>query len=174
MTNGRAKGKRAELDVAHKMQAWWRQLEPEAVFRRTPMSGGWSSDPAFNVRGDLVTSAKRFPWCVEVKKREAWSLENFLAGKPSPVWGWWNQAQRQANDLGMEPMLLFCANRMPWRMLIRERYFVSLTLCTRLDMEAHTYSGRWPIARGQRPIGFVRAEELFTFHPERFALARPT
>lgn len=121
--NGRRKGARAEIQVAALLQGWWRGLEPGCVFKRTPSSGGWATPEvrgAFKVAGDLVTTAVRFPWCVEVKSREAWSIDNVREGRASPVWGWWAQAGRQAAEQpGSEPMLWVRHRREPWRVMVR-------------------------------------------------------
>jgi hypothetical protein len=121
MTFGsRQKGKRAERDIAAKIQAWWRQVEPGCVYKPTPSSGGWASKDArgeFKTAGDLVTTAKRYPWTTEVKNREQWSVERFFEGNTSPVWGWWEQTVRQAKEEGREPMLFFRKNREPWRVM---------------------------------------------------------
>jgi hypothetical protein len=172
----RQKGAKAEIEVADLLQAWWSQLEPGCIFKRTPSSGGWASPDArrgFQTSGDLVTTAKRFPFTVECKRREI-SLRNFLAWRPSPVWGWWMQAQRQAKEQGGEPMLLLRVSRGPWMMLLRAEYVLGLPAATSNDV----YNGGdvaypdvvWPRARGARPVRLGRAEAIFAMEPDRFAL----
>lgn len=70
--------------------------------------------PEFNVAGDLVTNAKHFPFCVEVKRREAWSWREFMAGRRSPVWAWWQQACAAAEATGVEPMLWLRRSQQEW------------------------------------------------------------
>ncbi len=123
MTLGRRKGSAAEREVAELLRAWWDSVEPGVIFKRTPGSGGWSSPDAraaFKTAGDLVTTAARFPWCVEVKRREGWSWATLRAGRASPVWGWWAQAGRQAAECGLEPMLLFRRSREPWSAMVKD------------------------------------------------------
>lgn len=123
--NGKAKGARAELEVVRLITAWWAQIEPEATFKRTPGSGGWAKGKGrekFGTSADLVTSSKIFPFAVEAKHRQAWSLGNVLAGKRSPVWGWWDQAIDQALETKKVPMLWFRKNHEPWRILLPYDY----------------------------------------------------
>ncbi|MDE2099190.1 MAG: hypothetical protein KGL39_18190 [Patescibacteria group bacterium] len=129
MVNGRAKGKRGEREVARLLEEYWGRLEPGCKFKSTPLSGGWSSPDvreAFKTSGDLVTTAKLFPYVVEVKLRESWSLKNLVEGKPCPVWGWWEQAIKAAKEQKGIPMLWFRKNRWPWRIMIPESFFIRL------------------------------------------------
>lgn len=114
------KGNTAELEVARILEPWWRQLEPEATFVRTPRSGGWTQGrDLFDARGDLmVKGAPRFPWCVEVKRRESWSLDNFEHGRACPVWGWWIRACEDAKQAGRLPMMWTRQNRRPWIVIV--------------------------------------------------------
>lgn len=113
---GRDKGNKAELEVARLIAPWWQQLEPGALFIRTPLSGGWlSGRDSFDARGDLmVKGAPRFPWLLEVKRREAWSLQNVEDGLASPVWGWWRKACSDAIAAKRLPMLWARQNHGEW------------------------------------------------------------
>ncbi len=115
--HSRNKGNVAEREVAALIQTWWRQLEPECQVCRTPSSGGWGTPElrgSFRVAGDLATDAKKFPFAIEVKRRERWHLGNFVTGKPSPVWGWWSQCQVAAAEMNAIPMLWVRRSREPW------------------------------------------------------------
>jgi len=117
----RIKGATAELEVANLLQDWWRALEPGCAFKRTPGSGGWGNPEVrgeFKTSGDLVTTAKRFPFSIEVKRRENWALSTVIKGKPSPVWNWWEQAKIQGVEMHKEPMLLLRHSREKWRCLL--------------------------------------------------------
>lgn len=122
--NGRQKGSKAEREIAVLLAGWWSKVEPDAIWKRTPLSGGWAdagTRAGFNASGDLMTTAQHFPFCVEVKKREAWSVDAFMkTPKKSPVMAWWDQAIVQANEMSKEPLLIFAKNRQPWRVLMIE------------------------------------------------------
>lgn len=118
MSNGRAKGSRGELEVAHILMQWWAKLEPAARFIRTPLSGGWQHDTKasahFNACGDIMTTASFFPFCVEVKWRERWFVDNFFDGKCGPPWAWWRQTVEAAKkQVRCVPMMWMRRNRMP-------------------------------------------------------------
>jgi hypothetical protein len=173
--NGRVKGSRAEREFAAMLELWWRDVEPGCRFVRTPLSGGWGGPQVragFRASGDLMTTAQKFPFTVEVKRREI-SYREFLAGRASPVWGWWVQAQGQAREQGSEPMLVFRTNNSPWRMLLRARYVESLPAHVRDAMSdfmgGHVFRGRWPMVRGSRPVGFSAAQALWGIKPLVFA-----
>jgi len=121
--NSRQKGSVAEREVAKLVQEWWSCVEPDCEFTKTPLSGGWSGPrvrEAFQAAADLMTTAKQWPWAVEVKRREKWSLENVLTGKRSPVWGWWKQCVDAAALMHKRPMLWFRKSREPWQVMIAE------------------------------------------------------
>lgn len=116
----RNKGNGAEREVAKLIKDWWDPVEKKN-FVRTPLSGGWGA-PAiragFKASGDLMTDAKKFPFSVEVKRREGWNLDRLLSGGKSPVWGWWAQAITQSKEMSCTPMLWIRKNRQPWRIII--------------------------------------------------------
>lgn len=119
MTNGRDKGTRGERAVAGIMREWWKSHEPTAQFIRTPLSGGWQHGAPgiaahFKACGDLMSTSQSFPFCVEVKWRENWSVDNFLDGKPNASWGWWKQACEAALKQGSIPMMWMRRNRIPF------------------------------------------------------------
>jgi len=131
MTNGRQKGSRGERDVAHIIKEWWRKHEGACEFIRTPLSGGWAHDSKaaahFKASGDLMTTAKDFPFCVEVKWREGWSVSYLLDGKATPAWEWWRQAIAAAKRQDDIPMMWLRKNRIhgrrepfPWLVWIPE------------------------------------------------------
>lgn len=122
--DGNAKGGRAERAVAGILQAWWRRRETTADFVRTPKSGGWRKDTTarvhFKACGDVMTTADNFPFCVEVKWRENWGVDNLLHGKPTPPWSWWIQCVEAADEQGSVPMMWMKRNKLrigeefPW------------------------------------------------------------
>jgi hypothetical protein len=163
----RQKGATAELEVASMLQRWWREVEPGCVFKRTPSSGGWSKGDAgadFGACGDLVTSAKTFPWCVEIKRREGWAWGPLLADRPSPVWRWWGQALTAAMEARLEPILVFRHNREPWRAMLR------LTEAERVaDVEQLPIEHTWIRVEGDDLVLLGLGGLLSLPHPDRFA-----
>ncbi len=137
--HAKRKGAKAELEVIAIVQPWWRRLEPQALFVRTPGSGGWKHSASFKARGDLQVDPKTtllFPFSVEVKKREGWS-DGLLFGRAvgrehvgdaSPIWGWWAQVCKAAQDDGFRPMMWFTKNNSPWYVMIESSVFDCLRL----------------------------------------------
>lgn len=130
--NSRAKGNRAELDVAEMFSRWCGE-----VVRRTPGSGGWSN-AKFGVTADLVCPNPAFNLHVEIKHREKWTLDDLITGvrheHDKSVVQWWRQCvescpkiEDKANridDRGRvtllkEPLLVFRRNRQPWLLMVR-------------------------------------------------------
>lgn len=122
--NGHVKGARGEREVAGILQEWWRRRETAAEFIRTPMSGGWNKGSTarvhFQACGDVMTTSEKFPFCIEVKWREAWGVDNLLNGKRTPPWDWWLQTIEAAVEQGSTPMMWMRRNRLrdgtafPW------------------------------------------------------------
>lgn len=125
--NSRVKGKRGEREVAGLLRVWWNTVE-ECQFVSTPSSGGFGNAQVrgeFKIAGDLMTTAKQWPFTVEVKRREKWSMKTLEKGAPSPVWGWWAQVVKSAREErtasrvgGGEPMLWFRKSRGQWHLML--------------------------------------------------------
>ena len=114
--NGRAKGARGEREVAGILKTWW-----GSDFARTPSSGGFKTKrfrDDWNAEGDVVTPDTTFPFSVEIKHREGWTLDHVLTSPASPIWDWWNQAISQGGDSKI-PLLIFKRNFMPWMFLCK-------------------------------------------------------
>lgn len=120
------KGNGGENEVAKLIKPWWRTFEPDCQFVRTPKSGGWMHGPGFDMCGDLMSNARYWPFSVEVKRQEGWSVRELFKGRASPVWGWWRQCQRDAEKTEREPMLWFRKNYRPWFVIIRRDYATSV------------------------------------------------
>lgn len=128
--NSRSKGRRGELLVLALVRDWWQRIEPEAEFARTPLSGGWQGRGArgqslrgeMRMSGDLMTTSVRFPFSVEVKNTDRWTMPALEQGKRSPVWGWWRQCQTAADECGQVPMLWFRHARRSWYVMLPFQY----------------------------------------------------
>lgn len=125
MTGGRAsrdKGARGEREVLAILADWWRKVEPDFVFVRSPGSGGWSHAHAFKAKGDGTArrangEPSTFPFLLEVKRREGFNWDRVVAGKLGPVRGWWEKTVEQARAQGAIPLLVFRKSRHPWHVM---------------------------------------------------------
>lgn len=167
---GRAKGSKAEIEIAKRLKAWWSTFEP-AEFVRTPLSGGWGGKDlraGFRASGDVMTTSEKFPFTVEVKRREGWAWSTLVAGRKCPVWGYWEQAVGQAKEMGGIPLLFFRKNREDWHLILPHEAFLRArpTKTTRSDVVA----GWYPDEIGERAAGvhplLVRADWFFGTTPE--------
>lgn len=127
--NSRVKGNRGELDVAKLFSQWSGEL-----VRRTPGSGGWGGSKDFGTTADLVCNKKAWPFHVEVKHREGWTLDDLVTGvrgdHSKSIVKWWEQCwsscPKAADGAGLyytlhkEPILVFRRNRQPWLIMFRE------------------------------------------------------
>lgn len=110
--NSRRKGQAAERKLVKLFEAWWGEK-----FFRTPGSGAFATRGFMGVdlsqmAGDLVTPDITFPFCVESKKVEGWTLEQMLTSTKTKMHEWWDQAVREtpANRI---PLLVFTKNHAP-------------------------------------------------------------
>jgi len=88
------------------MSAWW-----GGNFSRVPASGGlhWKGDQ--RVAGDIIPPiGMDFPFVIECKKREEWSMEHILLdiGQPKE---WWKQVVEDGRRVKRTPLLIFSRNR---------------------------------------------------------------
>lgn len=144
---------------------WWVAVETGVEFVRTPSSGGWQTPTVraeFRACGDIMTTAKRFPWCVEVKRREAWSERGLFLGRPSPVWAWWEQTLAAAATAKQRPMLWFRQSRRSW--------FVAFDR----EREALTWIPKRFVRDVETDVGAIRVlacEVLLATTPEKWIVA---
>jgi hypothetical protein len=167
---GRPKGNKAEIEIAKMFSAWWSAFEP-GDFVRTPLSGGWGGKDlraGFKASGDIMTTAQQFPFTIEVKRREGWSWKTLVAGKKSPVWGYWRQALSQAKEMGGIPLLFFRRNREPWNVMLPFREAIQST-----QFRSEDYRGIW-LSSELADSGVDFGEELPVIVPMfRFFQSKP-
>lgn len=91
----------------------WSGFMPHLSFSRTPGSGGWNKEI---VTGDIFpilvatgTVADDFPYSVECKSQENWSMEEVLRGA-GKVFLWWEQCLNDAVTKCKIPFLMFTRN----------------------------------------------------------------
>jgi len=178
--NGRRKGSKAELQVAKCTEFWWRQLPlaqqdtqdgKPAIFVRTPMSGGWGSQGArahYRVAGDLSSTSESWPFTVEVKRREGWSLASFINGshRRSQVWDWWAQCCKGASEEGGVPMMWFRSNGNPWLVLLPDALATPRLGAINADIYwPDPAAVRFSNTTGIHPVGYL-ADKLLASDPK--------
>ena len=121
MVNSRRKGQTAERKLVKLFATWW-----DSKFFRTPGSGAFATRGFVGVdttqlSGDLVTTDVTFPFCVESKKVEGWTLEQMLSSTRTKMHDWWEQTLRETPE-GKIPLLVFTKNHAPLyaMMLLRD------------------------------------------------------
>lgn len=103
----KVKGSTYELKIAKLLTSWW----GAGTFNRAPASGAlhWGRDQ--RVAGDIVAPPEAdFPFVIECKKREEWTMEHILLdiGQPKE---WWAQVVTDARRVEKVPILIFSRNR---------------------------------------------------------------
>lgn len=127
MVNGRRKGNDFENEVCIALSRWVDSSIPERPkladlpFRRRstsimPLAGHW--DGAGDILHRPALSA-RWPFCVECKRVEGWTLDGALS-RSWVVLEWWEQAAKQARSVGLAPLLICGRNRRPSYAFLRE------------------------------------------------------
>jgi len=162
----RRKGANSERAVAAMLTQWWRRLEPDCQFVRTPSSGGWSTKQVraeFRASGDVMTTAAKFPFCVEIKRREQFSWDRVLASKPSPVWAWWAQTCRAAEEQKAMPMLWLRRNNELWRVVLPDAKVTSW-ICS-LIMPRFLFAQDLCVAGSSERVSIVAATALLAIDP---------
>lgn len=102
----KVKGSGYELKMAKKFGPWW-----GGTFHRVPGSGSlhWGDDN--RVAGDIAApQGLDFPFVIECKKHEGWTMDNVLLNTGDPR-GWWEQVVTDARRVKLVPMLIFSRNR---------------------------------------------------------------
>jgi Holliday junction resolvase len=104
MVNSRQKGMRAERDVADMLNR-----HSGLTFEQTPGSGNGK------IKGDLYLRHHINKYLIEVKfyKEDPLSCKVFTA-KSNALVQWWTKAEKQASEVGLEPLLFFRANFGKW------------------------------------------------------------
>lgn len=118
--HAKTKGSSNERFLAKSFEKWW----GIGKFVRTPASGGWqkltglqkalqeeNSDSLMTTSsGDVQATDGLFPFHLEAKKQECWTMEGVFDSPKCPVWKWWKQAVDECIP-EKKPMLIFTRNR---------------------------------------------------------------
>lgn len=104
----KSKGSRGERITRDKFTEWW-----GSKFTSSPQSGAFATRTQFSsMAGDLVTDDESFPFCVENKNQEDWTLEELFTAPSSRLFEFWKQTVGQTPE-GKIPMLVFTKNYRP-------------------------------------------------------------
>lgn len=108
MVDSRQKGARAEND-AKKILIKYTGLN----WQRTPMSG--ALDEKHGLKGDLYIPNSSQVFCVEVKHyKDNHLTSKILTDKKPQLITWWEQTERESEQVDREPLLLFKFDRSKW------------------------------------------------------------
>lgn len=135
MPEGKRKGDAFENRVCRQLSYWYTGKTQmltcpvyDLPFRKRstsimPVEGHW------NGHGDILHRPSMYvPFSIECKKREGWVLDGAFAWDTWEVAKWWQQASRQAERAGLEPLLVFNRNRRPVYVMLTE----NLSQCLKL------------------------------------------
>lgn len=171
------KGNRGGRVVANMCQKWWRQLEEDAEFMKTPRSGGWGTVKVrahFRACADIMTTAEKWPFVTEVKWREDWSYPRFIDAKPTPAWKWWVKACKDARDQNGVAMMWLKKNsinkwiKFPWLVVMPASYAEGRSIPEPgASWAVGTFS--WLPEVAEVPEVW-KADELLRTPPERFLI----
>jgi hypothetical protein len=101
---------------------------------RTPLSGGWGH---MHTKGDLVADDDKWPWFVECKYEQGWTLWSAAFDGRGPIKGWWLKAVEQAKIEGKQPLLVLGQANQPPLVVFgvsSQLYLELLTPCMILAM----------------------------------------
>lgn len=108
MIDSRVKGRTAELKCRDEL----RKLTG-LLWERTPLSG--ALDAKHMMKGDVYVPQVYIKYCVEVKHyKDDHVNTRLLTGKSPMLLEWWEQAVREAKQMGKEPLLIFKHDRSKW------------------------------------------------------------
>jgi len=160
--NGRKKGQTAERKLAKLFGNWW-----GSNFARTPLSGGFATAKFredWNAAGDLVTPDPSFPFCVESKKVEGWTLEQMLTSDKTHMHKWWAQTVDET-PVNKIPVLVFTKNRSPLFVMMR-------TSDLHLSIRLHAAGAIFDTAIGECPVSVFALDHLFKTKKEHWIYDR--
>lgn len=146
MAKGHIKGGNFEREVCSILSAWagCRETRQELLpFRRRstnvqPIDGLWRGGSDIMAKADM-----RWPFAVEAKKDESWSMDQLFRGD-GPVMNWWDQAVDNGVRHKLFPMLVFSRNKAPVYFMLEE------SLCQKLQRK--NSEGKFRQSRSLLPL----------------------
>jgi Holliday junction resolvase len=114
MVDSRAKGQRAEYAVRDTLRK-----HTGLQWERVPGSGGFNV--SHGLKGDIYIPNVNIVHCIEIKHYKSDVINSNLMNKTeSQLEKFWIQTQREADQLGKEPLLIFKKDRGKW--IVAERH----------------------------------------------------
>lgn len=119
--HSRNKGNAFERYIAKQLSEWC-----GSTVTRSPSSGGWAKtgdvtpkDPAMMIE---------FPFCVELKNREAWDFMELLTGDnlKTGIKSWWEQVLGDSQKSKKIPLLVFTKKLRPEFAMLWEEHFYKI------------------------------------------------
>lgn len=132
---GKRKGNANERALAKLFAEWWGHGE----WARTPMSGGWANKEVregFRTCGDVITTAPDFPFCLEAKKQEGWTLDQLIHNDACVVHAWWKQAVEETPP-GLVPLLIIARNHIPQAVVFAQEQMEGLCMQVERPRDGH-------------------------------------
>jgi len=169
----RRKGSNNERAMAKKFESWW----GSGSWARTPMSGGWATAAVredFQTCGDIITTARDFPFCVELKKHEGWTLDQVIHNDKCIVFDWWKQVTAETPSYGVS-LLVAGRNHIPHVAIFSTSQMVNLVFSVTGQSEHMPWESfsRF-VFHGNETLGIpelviMPLEDFFKISPKNFA-----
>ena len=151
------KGSSQELKLVKLFQSWWGKGE----WARSPGSGGWGrpqNREGFRAAGDVITTAKDFPWCIEAKHVEGWTLDQLLLNEGCIIHSWWQQAVEETPE-SLRTILVFKKNRQQEMVMVLSSDPATILVKCR-KFETTDYGGRLVTLFPLKALTAVEPEKL--------------
>lgn len=128
MVDGRRKGNSFEVEVAYLVADWivplpegWEERGSPPPFRRRPADKDSLPSNWLGGRDIMHHPEVWFPFSVECKNDEDWSVDTLFVRPRASNVRWWDQCCRQAVDIGLEPLLILARARAETMVVMQER-----------------------------------------------------
>lgn len=169
--HSRTKGASNERALAKQFKEWW----GEGEWARTPSSGGWATPQhreGFRAVGDIMTTDRSFPFCIEAKKQEKWHLEQLLTNDKCIIWEWWQQAVDETPGF-MRPLLVIGRNHVK-PIAILENKHTSYGMELLWTDKARTFPHfLMPDRYGAKTLIMLSLKNFFEINPDYFGRGTP-
>lgn len=133
MVDSRAKGSRAENDVAKLLKQ-----ETGHDFKRVPLSGGLHA--SHGLKGDLYIPNSLNIFCIEVKHyKDDHLTSKVLTDKKPQLIEWWEQTIREAAQVSRKPLLIFKFDRSKMFVAFKDMPNTTNYRCSFMSIDGHEF-----------------------------------